>query len=407
MLTGKHILLGITGGIAAYKTANLASMLVKLHADVHVIMTKNAQRIISPTVFEALTGNKVIDDVFDRDSGYQVAHIEMAKQADAVMIAPASANMIAKLAHGIADDMLSTTMLAVRAPVYIVPAMNTRMYEHPATRENMEKLQCFGYHLVEPASGMLACGDTGKGKMPEADELLEYLIYACAFDKDLTGKKVLVTAGPTQEAMDPVRYITNHSTGKMGYALAKNAARRGAEVVLVTGPVNLRTPLFVEAVPVVTAQQMYEAVDAHFDGQDIVIMSAAVADYRPAHIASEKMKKTEGQNVVELERTKDILGSMSQRKKHQFLCGFSMETERLLENSRKKLEKKNLDLIAANSLRMEGAGFGTDTNIITLITKNETQQLPQMSKDEAAAVIIDRILELRALSQNRNQIKSE
>lgn len=398
MLTGKHILLGITGGIAAYKTANLASMLAKLHADVHVIMTKNAQQIISPTVFEALTGNKVIDDVFDRDSGYQVAHIAMAKQADAVMIAPASANMIAKLAHGIADDMLSTTMLAVRAPVYIVPAMNTRMYEHPATRGNMEKLKSFGCYMVEPASGMLACGDTGKGKMPEADELLEYLIYACAFEKDLTGKKVLVTAGPTQEAMDPVRYITNHSTGKMGYALAKNAARRGAEVVLVTGPVHLRTPLFVRSVPVTTAQEMYEAVDAHFDEQDIVIMSAAVADYRPARTAAEKIKKTEGPNIVELERTKDILGSMSKRKTHQFLCGFSMETEHLLDNSRKKLEKKNLDLIAANSLRMEGAGFGADTNIITLLTKQEVQQLPQMSKDEAAAVIFDRILELYSFS---------
>lgn len=322
MLTGKHVLLGVTGGIAAYKTASLASMLVKLHADVHVIMTKNAQKIISPHVFEALTGNRVIDDVFDRDSGYQVAHIAMAREADIAMIAPATANIMAKLAVGIADDMLSSTMLAVTAPVYLVPAMNTHMYEHPATQANMEKLRSYGYHVAEPASGFLACGDTGKGKMPEPEELLEYILYEAAFEKDMAGKKVLVTAGPTREAIDPVRFVTNHSTGKMGYALAANAARRGAQVTLVTGPVQLRAPLAVETVPVITAREMYDAVDARFDGQDIVVMAAAVADYRPAQEAAEKIKKTEAASVLELERTDDILGSMSARKNGQLLCGF-------------------------------------------------------------------------------------
>lgn len=284
MLTGKKVLLGITGGIAAYKTANLASMLVKLHADVHVIMTKNAQKFISPAVFETLTGNKVVDDVFDRDSGYHVAHIAMAKEADAVMIAPASANILAKLANGIADDMLSTTMLAVTAPVLIVPAMNTRMYEHPATQANLERLRTYGMRIIEPASGYLACGDTGKGKMPKEEELVEELLCAAAFEKDLAGKKVLVTAGPTREPIDPVRFITNHSTGKMGYALARDAARRRAQVVLVTGPVHLPVPVSVKRIPVTTAQEMYEAVDAQFDAQDIVVMSAAVADYRPKYL---------------------------------------------------------------------------------------------------------------------------
>lgn len=396
MLTGKKILLGITGGIAAYKTANLASMLAKLHADVHVIMTRNAQQFISPVVFEALTGNKVIDDVFDRNSGYHVAHIAMAQEADAVMIAPASANIIAKLANGIADDMLSTTMLAVTAPVMIVPAMNTRMYEHPATQANLEKLRTYGYRVIEPASGYLACGDTGKGKMPREEELLEYLLAEAACVKDLSGKKVLITAGPTREPIDPVRFITNYSTGKMGYALAKNAARRGAQVVLVTGPVHLPAPVSVNVIPVTTAQEMYEAVDAQFGSQDIVVMSAAVADYRPRHTASEKIKKQDTAAMLELERTKDILGSMAKRKSRQFLCGFSMETEHMLENSRAKLEKKNLDMIVANNLRMEGAGFGTDTNIITIITKDEAQELPIMSKDEAAHAIFDQIKILSA-----------
>ncbi len=394
MLKGKHLLLGITGGIAAYKAANLASMLVKLHADVHVIMTKNAQQIISPVVFEALTGNKVADDVFDRNSGYQVAHIAMAREADVVMIAPASANIIAKLANGIADDMLSTTMLAVTAPVYLVPAMNTHMLEHPATQANIARLKTYGYHIVEPASGFLACGDSGKGKLPEADELVEYLLYEAAYEKDLAGKKVLITAGPTREALDPVRFLTNHSTGKMGYALAKDAVRRGAEVVLITGPVSLPAPLYAKTVPVTTAQEMYEAVNAHFDSMDIVVMSAAVADYRPSHTAAEKIKKTGNASVLELERTTDILASMSARKNGQFLCGFSMETEHMLENSRAKLAKKNLDMIVANSLRMEGAGFGTDTNIITILTKDHTQELPIMSKDEAAHAVFSQILRL-------------
>ncbi len=391
MLTGKHVLLGVTGGIAAYKTAGLASRLARLHADVHVIMTKNAQQIISPVTFEALTGNKVIDDVFDRGSGYHVAHIAMAREADAVMIAPASADMIAKLAHGIADDMLSTTMLAVTVPVYVVPAMNTLMYENAATQENIQKLKAYGYHIVEPDSGYLACGDTGKGKMPEPEELLEYILLEAAFEKDLAGRNVLVTAGPTQEAIDPVRYITNHSTGKMGYALAQNAARRGAHVTLVTGPVNLRPPLSIETVPVVTAQEMYEAVDSRFDSQDIIVMAAAVADYRPAHASHEKIKKKDEADMLALERTKDILGSISARKKHQFLCGFSMETEHVLENSRAKLEKKNLDMIIANNLRTAGAGFGTDTNVITVITAEETLELPLMSKDDAARAVFDRI----------------
>ena len=391
MLTGKKILLGITGGIAAYKTANLASMLAKLHAEVHVIMTRNAQQFISPVVFEALTGNKVIDDVFDRDSGYHVAHIAMAQEADVVMIAPASANIIAKLANGIADDMLSTTMLAVTAPVMIVPAMNTKMYEHPATQANLEKLRAYGYRVIDPASGYLACGDTGKGKMPGEEELLERLLLEAACDKDLSGKKVLITAGPTMEPIDPVRFITNHSTGKMGWALAKNAARRGAQVVLVSGPVHLPAPVSVKMIPVTTAQEMYEAVDAQFDSQDIVVMSAAVADYRPKHTESEKIKKQDAAAMLELERTKDILGSMSKRKNGQFLCGFSMETEHMLENSRAKLEKKNLDMIVANNLRMEGAGFGTDTNIITIITKDAANELPIMSKDEAAHAIFDQI----------------
>lgn len=396
MLTGKHILLGVTGGIAAYKTAGLASMLAKLHADVHVIMTKNAQQIISPVTFEALTGNKVIDNVFDRSSGYHVAHIAMAHEADVVMIAPASANMVAKLAHGIADDMLSTTLLAARAPVYVVPAMNTYMFEHPAVQKNIETLKSYGYHVVEPADGYLACGDTGKGKMPEPAELLEYILQEAAFAKDMAGKKVLVTAGPTRESIDPVRYITNHSTGRMGYALARNAARRGAQVTLVTGPVELRVPLSVKVVPVITAQEMYEAVDAHFDSQDIVVMSAAVADYRPAHISEEKIKKQDDkdESVLVLERTQDILGSMSMRKQGQFLCGFSMETEHMLENSKKKFTKKHLDMIVANNLRMEGAGFGTDTNIVTMITAKGAEELPKMGKDEVAAAIFDRILQI-------------
>lgn len=393
MLNGKHILLGVTGGIAAYKAATLASMLAKLHADVHVVMTKNAEQFISPVVFEALIENKVIDDTFDRASGYHVAHIAMAREADMVMIAPATANIIAKLAHGIADDMLTSTVLAADVPVYVAPAMNTHMFEHAATQENIQKLKAYGYHVIEPSEGYLACGDAGRGKLPEPEELLEYILQQLAFEKDMAGKKALITAGPTREAIDPVRFITNYSTGKMGYALAQNAARRGAEVTLVTGPVALKAPMFVKVIPVTTAQEMFEAVDAHFDGTDIAVMAAAVADYRPKRVSEEKVKKSEGDSILELERTADIIGAMAARKSGQFLCGFSMETEHLIENSRKKLEKKHLDMVVANNLRDEGAGFGTDTNVVTLITPAETVALPQMGKDEAAARIFDKILE--------------
>lgn len=394
MLQGKHILLGVTGGIAAYKTATLASMLVKQHADVHVIMTENAEQIISPIAFEALTGNKVIDDTFDRNSGYHVAHIAMAAEADVVMIAPTSANTIAKLVHGIADNMLTSTMLACTVPVYVVPAMNTHMYENPVTQDNLKKLTDYGYRVIDPATGFLACGYDGKGKMPEPEVLLEYILQEAAYEKDMAGKKVLITAGPTRESIDPVRYITNHSTGKMGYALAKNAMRRGAEVTLITGPTNLEPPLFANVIPVETAEQMYQAVDAQFDRQDIVVMSAAVADYRPIHVAEQKVKKSDDAMSIELERTKDILGSMAARKKNQFVCGFSMETEHMLENSKAKLEKKKLDMIVANNLKVEGAGFGTDTNVVTLITPTTTEELPIMSKDEVADTIFRHIMEL-------------
>ncbi len=392
MLKGKHILLGVTGSIAAYKIANLASMLVKLNADVHVIMTKNAEQFISPITFETLTGNKVIDDTFERNSGYHVAHIAMAAEADVVMIAPASANVIAKLAHGIADDMLTSTMLACTAPILVSPAMNTHMYENPVTQENMEKLKSLGYKLIEPSSGYLACGDTGKGKMPEPEVLCECILQEIACEKDMVGKKVLITAGPTRESLDPVRFLTNHSTGKMGYALAENAARRGAEVTLVSGPTQLKKPRFVKVVDVITAEEMFRAVEKEFNGQDIVVMSAAVADYRPATVSDQKIKKADGEMSIPLERTTDILGTLTPRKKQQFICGFSMETEHMLENSRGKLERKNLDMIVANNLKVAGAGFGTDTNIVTVITKESSEELPIMKKEEVAGAIFDRIL---------------
>lgn len=392
MLKGKHILLGVTGSIAAYKIANLASMLVKLNADVHVIMTQNAEQFISPITFETLTGNKVIDDTFERNSGYHVAHIAMAAEADVVMIAPASANVIAKLAHGIADDMLTSTMLACTAPILVSPAMNTHMYENPVTQENMEKLKSLGYKLIEPSSGYLACGDTGKGKMPEPEVLCECILQEIACEKDMVGKKVLITAGPTRESLDPVRFLTNHSTGKMGYALAENAARRGAEVTLVSGPTQLKKPRFVKVVDVITAEEMFRGVEKEFDGQDIVVMSAAVADYRPATVSEQKIKKADGEMSIPLERTTDILGTLTPRKKQQFICGFSMETEHMLENSRGKLERKNLDMIVANNLKVAGAGFGTDTNIVTVITKESSEELPIMKKEEVAGAIFDRIL---------------
>lgn len=392
MLKGKRVLLGVTGSIAAYKIANLASMLVKLNAEVHVIMTKNAEQFISPITFETLTGNKVVDDTFDRNSGYQVAHIAMAAEADVVMIAPASANVMAKLAHGIADDMLTSTMLACTSPILISPAMNTHMYENQITQENIEKLKSLGYKLIEPASGYLACGDTGRGKMPEPEMLLDCILQEIACEKDMAGKKVLITAGPTREALDPVRYITNHSTGKMGYALAENAARRGAEVTVVSGPTQLKKPAFVKVINVVTAEEMYQAVEQEFDSQDIVVMSAAVADYRPAAVADNKIKKSEGEMSILMERTRDILGTFAKEKKQQFVCGFSMETENMLENSKAKLTKKNLDMIVANNLKVAGAGFGTDTNIVTVITEETCEELPIMKKEEVAGAIFDRIL---------------
>ena len=392
MLKGKHVLLGVTGSIAAYKIANLASMLVKLNADVHVIMTKNAEQFISPVTFETLTGNKVIDDTFERNSGYHVAHIAMAAEADIVMIAPATANVIAKLAHGIADDMLTSTMLACTAPILLSPAMNTHMYDNPVTQENMRKLESLGYQLIEPAAGHLACGDTGKGKMPEPEMLLDCILQEIACEKDMVGKKVLVTAGPTRESLDPVRYITNHSTGKMGYAIAENAARRGAEVTLVSGPTQLKKPRFMKVKDVTTAEEMFQAVNDAFDTQDIILMAAAVADYRPTTVADHKIKKSDGEMNIPLERTTDIIGTLTQRKKQQFICGFSMETQNMLENSRAKLAKKNLDMIVANNLKVAGAGFGTDTNIVTVITKDACEELPIMKKDEVAGALFDRIL---------------
>lgn len=394
MLKGKHILLGVTGGIAAYKTAGLASMLVKQNADVHVIMTKNAEQFISPVTFEALTGNKVIDDTFDRSSGYHVAHIAMAAEADIVMIAPATADVMAKLAHGIADDMLTSTVLACTSPILVAPAMNTHMYENIATQTNMNTLREYGYQLIDPATGYLACGYEGKGKMPEPEYLMECIMQEIACPKDMAGKKVLITAGPTRESMDPVRYLTNHSTGKMGYALARNAARRGAEVTLISGPTALTPPMHVKMTDVITAEEMYEAFERAFDAQDIIVMSAAVADYRPANVAEQKMKKSDGGLSIPLERTKDILGTFAPKKAHRFICGFSMETEDMLKNSKEKLVKKNLDMIVANNLTVEGAGFGTDTNVVTIITKDTVEELARMSKDEVAAGIFDRILRL-------------
>ncbi|MCI8268431.1 MAG: bifunctional phosphopantothenoylcysteine decarboxylase/phosphopantothenate--cysteine ligase CoaBC [Lachnospiraceae bacterium] len=392
MLQGKTVVLGVSGGIAAYKIPNLASMLRKLHANVEVIMTENAGNFITPVTFESLTGNKCLMDTFDRNFQFQVEHVELAKRADVFLIAPATANVIAKVAHGLADDMLTTTFLACQAPKLIAPAMNTRMYENPVTQDNLEICRKFGMKVIDPAEGYLACGDVGAGKMPEPGQLLEYILQEIACKKDLAGKKILVTAGPTRESMDPVRYITNHSTGKMGYAIAQAAARRGAEVTLVSGPVELAVPLGVKAVPVISAREMFEAVTAVAGEQDAVIKAAAVADYRPIHVGKEKTKKSDGEMSIALERTDDILAWLgAHRREDQFLCGFSMETENVLENSRAKLEKKKVDMIVANSLRMEGAGFGTDTNVVTMITRDEVQELEKMVKSEVAHRILDRI----------------
>lgn len=385
MLKGKTVLLGVSGGIAAYKSAALASMLKKLHADVHVLMTENATQFITPVTFESLTGNKCVVDTFDRNFQFNVQHISLAKKADAVLVAPATANVLAKFAHGLADDMLTTTVLACTCPKIVAPAMNTRMYENPITQDNLQTLRKYGFTVIEPATGHLACGDTGAGKMPEPEELCDWLLQAIQCEKDLAGKKILVTAGPTREALDPVRYLTNRSSGKMGYAVAKAAARRGAEVTLVTGPTELPPPRFCTVVPVTSAADMFEAVTSRSAEMDVIIKAAAVADYTPLEVAGDKIKKSDTDLSIPLARTKDILGWLGEHKKPgQFLCGFSMETRDMLENSRKKLQKKHLDLIAANNVKVPGAGFAGDTNVLTLIAPDLEEELPLLSKDEAA-----------------------
>ena len=393
MLEGKTVLLGVTGSIAAYKIAYLASTLKKKHADVHVLMTRNDTNFINPITFETLTGNKCLVDTFDRNFQFQVEHVSIAKKADVVMIAPASANVIGKLAHGIADDMLTTTIMACRCKKIISPAMNTNMFENPIVQDNLKTLEHYGYEVIDPAVGYLACGDTGAGKMPEPETLLSYIMRECACEKDMKGLKLLVTAGPTQEAIDPVRYITNHSSGKMGYAIAKMAMLRGADVTLVSGRTAIAPPPFVKVVPVVTARDMYEAVTAVSKEQDIIIKAAAVADYRPATVSDEKIKKKDDDMSIALERTDDILKYLGEHKPDgQFLCGFSMETQNMIGNSRVKLTKKNLDMVAANNVKMAGAGFQGDTNVLTLITQDEEVSLPLMSKEDAAGKILDKIL---------------
>ena len=396
MLKGKTVVLGVSGSIAAYKIASLASALKKLHADVQVIMTENAAQFITPVTFETLTGNKCLIDTFDRNFQYSVEHVALAKRADIFLLAPATANVIAKVAHGLADDMLTTTFLACRCPKYLSPAMNTQMYENPITQDNLATCVSYGMHVIDPAVGYLACGDTGAGKMPEPEVLLDYIVQEIACEKDLAGKKILVTAGPTREAIDPVRYLTNHSSGKMGYAIARAAARRGAEVTLVTGPTQIEKPRFVKVVEVTSAGEMFDAVTAVSAAQDAVIKAAAVADYRPAQVSDEKMKKKDGELSIALERTKDILAYLGEHKRPgQLLCGFSMETENLLENSREKLLKKNLDMVAANNVKVAGAGFGVDTNVVTLITAVSETELGLMSKDETADRLLTELFGLR------------
>ena len=392
MLKGKTVVLGVTGSIAAYKMANLTSMLTKLHCDVHVIMTKNATNIINPITFETLTARKCLVDTFDRNFNYNIEHVALGEKADVVLVAPASANVIGKMAAGIADDMLTTTILACKCKKIVAPAMNTNMYENPVVQANLKKLKEFGMEVIEPASGMLACRVEGKGKLPSEEVLLEYILREIQFEKDMTGKKVLVTAGATQEAIDPVRYITNHSTGKMGYALAKIAMRRGADVTLITAPTNLPAPLFADVVPVVSAQEMFDAVKERAPQMDIIIKAAAVADYTPVSVSDEKIKKMDGDLSLPMRRTTDILAYLGEhRRPGQFICGFSMETENLVENSKKKLQKKNADLIVANNLRDEGAGFGTDTNVVTLVMEEGIVELPCMSKEEVAEAVLDAI----------------
>ncbi len=393
MLKGKTVVLGVTGSIAAYKMANLTSMLTKLHCDVHVIMTQNATNIINPITFETLTGHKCLVDTFDRNFNYNIEHVALGDKADVVLVAPASANVIGKMANGIADDMLTTTLLACKCKKIVAPAMNTNMYENVVVQHNLQKLKDFGMEVIEPDCGMLACKAVGKGKLPSEDVLLEYILREIHLEKDLAGKKVLVTAGATREALDPVRFITNHSTGKMGYALAKVAMYRGADVTLVSAPTNLEPPICVNYIPVVSAADMFEAVTSRAPEMDIIIKAAAVADYTPVSYSEEKIKKKEGDNVLELARTKDILAHLgANRREGQFICGFSMETENMLENSRQKLKKKNVDLIVANNLRTEGAGFGVDTNVVTLIMEEGVVELPCMSKEEVAAAVLDAIV---------------
>lgn len=394
MLKGKTILLGVSGGIAAYKMADVASALVKLGAKVHVLMTKNATNFINPITFETLTCNKCIVDTFDRNFDFKVEHISLAKAADIVLIAPATADVIGKIAHGIADDMLTTTIMACKCPILVSPSMNTNMYENPIVTDNITRLKSYGYEIIEPACGHLACGDSGKGKLPSPELLVEHIKLRIAMNKDMAGKKLLVTAGATQEAIDPVRYITNHSTGKMGYALATIAAYRGANVTLISGETSLIPPLGVNLIKVKSAADMFKAVIENAPNQDIIIKAAAVADYTPVTTADNKIKKSDGDMSVPLKRTKDILKHLGENKKDgQFICGFSMETENMIENSRAKLERKNADMIVANNLKVAGAGFGCDTNIVTLITKDSVKELKIMSKTDVANVILDGIVD--------------
>ena len=395
MLKGKTVLLGVTGGIAAYKAAALASALVKLHATVEVVMTQNATQFVTPLTFEQLTGRRTMVDTFDRNFNHQVEHIALADRTDLVIIAPATANVCAKLAHGLADDMLTTTVLACRCPKLIAPAMNTNMYDNPVTQDNLDLLRRYRWDVIEPASGRLACGAVGKGKMPEPETLVQHILKHIAFDHDLAGKKVLVTAGPTQESLDPVRYLTNHSTGKMGYAIAKMAMLRGAAVTLISGPTALQPPPFINVIPVVSAQDMFAAVNQYAPHADLIFKAAAVADYTPAHYSDDKLKKKDDDLSIPLNRTQDILKYLGEhRKSGQIICGFSMETQNMIENSREKLAKKNLDMICANNLKQDGAGFGVDTNIITIITKNELIELPLQSKEEAGNRILDQAIKL-------------
>ena len=399
MLQGKTVLLGVTGGIAAYKMPNVARMLKKMHCNVHVLMTQNATNFITATTFETLTGNKCLIDTFDRNFEFSVEHVALAKQADLVLIAPATANVIGKIAGGIADDMLTTTVMACTCKKLIAPAMNHNMYHNPIVQENLEKLKRYDYEIIDPVCGMLANGDTGDGKLPSEETLAQYVLKELAFPKDMQDMRVLVTAGPTQEAIDPVRYITNHSTGKMGYAIAKMAMLRGAKVTLVSGPTALEIPMFLEYVPVVSAEEMCQEVLKRAGEQDMIIKAAAVADYRPANTATEKIKKSDEEAQLQLERTTDILAALGKQKGNTVLCGFSMETENMLENSRKKLEKKNLDMIVANNLKQEGAGFGTDTNILTLITRDAEHELEIMSKEKAAGCLLDELCAIRKKRQ--------